>query len=43
VVVKEYGPDVMCTLTGQEEPTHRPGNEGPFFCMACGATDHEAA
>lgn len=40
---KQYGPDVECTFTERDEATHRPGNSGPFFCMACGATDHEEA
>jgi len=39
--VKEYGPEVLCPFTGQPEPTHRPAATGPWFCMACGATDHE--
>lgn len=38
---KEYGPEVLCPESNDVQSTHRPGNEGPFFCMACGATDHE--
>jgi hypothetical protein len=42
MMCSEYGPDVMCTSTGGVESTHRPaGSEDPWFCMACGATDHK--
>lgn len=38
---REFGPLVNCPETGTHEDSHRPGNSGPFFCKACGATDHE--
>jgi hypothetical protein len=39
---REFGPLVNCTFTGDYRDSHRPGSSGPFFCMACGATNHEA-
>jgi hypothetical protein len=38
--MKEYGPDVICPTSHVVQFTHRPGNEGPFFCEACGSTEH---
>jgi len=41
--MKTYGPEVLCTFTKDVASTHRPGNYGPFYCMACGETDHTPA
>lgn len=38
--MKQFGPDVICPSSHVVQFTHRPGNEGPFFCMACGSTEH---
>lgn len=37
-----YGPDVFCPDYDDYIGTHRPGNDGPFFCIVCGSTTHTA-
>lgn len=44
IPMPEFGPMVECPETGEQEYTQRPpGGEGPWFCRACGSTDHEPA